>query len=246
MTKKTTYLTGLLTASTILVASAQSTLYTTTQDFSQFASWYNGSPVATTSTLYYSDASTVNGIGNTTAAGGVGTPGSLQVTLQGWGNPNGSYAKFPTPDAALAAIAPGSSWATGVTASSGTFSFDLYCPAGFTGGYQGFGMSLGYWDNNWTQTQWHDDASFSYSSFTGADGNTWRHYSVAYTTTATAVSGQLQDLELGVFMNIDGADAGKLAYIDNIQVQAVPEPGTMALAAMGGAALLFWRSRTVR
>lgn len=37
--------------------------------------------------------------------------------------------------------------------------------------------------------------------------------------------------------------AGNQIIIDNVVVTAVPEPGTMALAAMGGVALLFWHRR---
>jgi hypothetical protein len=37
-----------------------------------------------------------------------------------------------------------------------------------------------------------------------------------------------------------------VAQIEAIRIQAVPEPGTMALAVMGGAAMLFLRRRSVR
>lgn len=238
----------MLTVSTVLVASGQTTLYTTANDFAQFASWWNGSPGGITSSLYYSVASNMNGIGNTTAPGETGTFGSLQVTNQNWGNPNGSYAPtLPFPDVALAAIAPGSSWATGVTASSGTISFDLYAPVAFTGSYQSFGFSIYYYNNDWSTAQAANFATGSYTTFTGDDGNTWRHYNVPYTT-AASVPGQLQGFELGVFMNNDPVDNGKLVYIANIQALAtpVPEPTTMALAAMGGAALLSLRRRTMR
>lgn len=246
MTKKIINLTGLLAVSTALTASAQSTLYTTVQDFSQFASWDGAAPNAVTSSLYYSVASTVNGIGNTTAAGGVGTPGSLQVTLTGWGNPNGTYANsFTVPSAALNAIAPGSSYASGFTASSGTISFDLYAPVAFTGSYDSLGFSIGSRTADWSGQTWGNFGSGSYTTFTGADGNTWYHYDVAYTTTALANPAAFY---LGFFNNNDSVDNGKAVYIDNIQALATPtpEPSTMALAAMGGAALLFFRRRAAR
>lgn len=246
MIKKTMCLTGLLAVSTVLTASAQTTLYTTAQDFGQFGGWWAGTPSAITSSLYYSFASTVNGIGNTTAAGGAGTPGSLQLTVQSWGNPSGANPQVAFTDPELAAIAPGSSTAGGITASSGTLSFDLYAPVPFTGSYDAFGFSMSYWVN-WNQSSWQDLSTGSYTTFTGADGNTWRHYNLAYTLPGSA-SGTVNGFEMPFLCNVDGADAGKLIYVDNVQVLVTPapEPATMALAAVGGAALLFLRRRAGR
>jgi hypothetical protein len=83
-----------------------------------------------------------------------------------------------------------------------------------------------------------------YTTFTGADGNTWRHYEVAYTTPATV---GLQGLKLPFMMNVDGVDAGKTIYVDNIQViTAVPEPRDFALAVVGllGVLIFIRRRRT--
>lgn len=124
-----------------------------------------------------------------------------------------------------------------MVAASGIFSFDLY--AGNLPSWYQFGITLNY-DN-------HFDTFFSSSAtgFVGADGNTWQHIEVPYTTTATALS----YFGMSVAENTDGSvSAGKLIYVDNIQVLAapVPEPTTMALAAMGGVAVLLLRRRTVR
>ena len=62
-------------------ASAQISLYTTANDFGLF----NGG-AGTVSSLYYSDSTTVNGIGNTVNPGGVDGVGSLQLTATGGWN----------------------------------------------------------------------------------------------------------------------------------------------------------------
>ena len=101
--KKTLYLTGLLTLSTALFASAQSSLFTTTNDFAQF-----DNSTSVVSSVYYSVASTVNGIGNTSNPGGTGGVGSLQLdSIVGYNFvPGGS---FPGPTyAAFQALSPGS------------------------------------------------------------------------------------------------------------------------------------------
>ena len=76
--KKTMYLTGLLTMSAVLAASAQTSLYTTYEDWqaawvSQGSQWGNPAPVAVST--FGADASTINGLGNPTAPGGAGTSG---------------------------------------------------------------------------------------------------------------------------------------------------------------------------
>jgi hypothetical protein len=226
MMKKTMYLTGLLTMSTVLIASAQS-LYTTTNDFAQF------NP-NTTSSLYYSDSSTVNGVGNTSNPGGTGGIGSLQLTLAGgWGGIADAPGQAGN-QGFLTAIDPGATAGASTVAGSGTLTFDVYT-ANITSWYQ-FGVLFNY-DNNWTPF-----FSSSTSSFTGADGNTWTHVVVPYTINATSLS----YFGFSIMENADSVVAGETVYVDNFQVAAAPEPGTMALAAIGGASLLFWRRRAVR
>lgn len=237
MMKKTMYLTGLLAVSAVLVASAQSSLYTTTNDFGQF----NGG-AGTVSSDYYSVSSTVNGIGNSSNPGGTGGVGSLQLTASGgWGQWSAG-SDFPgMTAAAFSALSLGSTrpWspesgygAGTMLASSGTMTFDLY-GGNFTD-WNWWGITLNY--------DGHFDTFFASTSsnFTGADGNTWTHYVIPYTTSAASLS----YFGMGIAFNT-GSIANETFYVDNFQVAPVPEPSSMALAAMGGAALLFFRRRSV-
>ena len=63
-----------------------------------------------------------------------------------------------------------------------------------------------------------------------------------FTTTFTTGSSVTGDLYVGAQYVGDGKIQ---ASVDNFRLDAspVPEPGTMALAALGGMSLLFWRRR---
>ncbi len=212
------------------------TLFTTTDDFGLF----NGG-AGTASSLYYSDRSTVNGIGNTASPGAAGGVGSLQLTSPGGWSGWLSGSDFPGATAALfSAIDPGgfrpwspeSGWGAGTfVAHSGIITFDLY--GGNLTDWNWWGINFnydGYWGPFWATTS---------SSFTGADGRTWTHYEVPYTINATAGATYFG---MGFAENA-GTIAGETFYVDNFQVTAVPEPGTSALLGLGLTGFLLRRRR---
>ena len=210
-------------------ASAQVSLFTTTNDFALF----NGGAGAV-NLSYDSDTSTVNGIGNAANPGGASGIGALELTApggwSGWvsgsGAPGqaGNQAFMSAIDpGAIAAYSAGSGYGPGtLVAYSGTMSFDLY-GGNFTD-WNWFGITLNYngtWTPFWASTS---------SSFTGADGQTWTHYEVPYTI--NAVSAGLTYFEFGIAEN-SGSIAGQTFYVDNFQATVVPEPTTVALLALG-------------
>lgn len=215
------------------------TLFTTTNDFSQFVGG-----AGAVSSLYYSESSSVNGVGNTVNPGGADAVGSLQLTAPGGWNGWIGGSDFSGPSLGLFnAIAPGSTrpWspesgysAGTLVAYAGTISFDLY-RGNFTD-WNWFGINFnynGYWGPFWATTSY---------DFTGADGRTWTHFEVPYTLNATA---GITYFGMALAENA-GSIAGQIFYVDNFQV-VVPEPSSFALLSMGGlAALDFLRRRAGR
>jgi hypothetical protein len=216
-------------------ASAQ-VLFTTTDDFGLF----NGG-AGVVSSAYYSDNSTVNGIGNTSNAGGAGTAGSLQLTATGgWGWLGSS--DFPGPTAAsFQAIDPGgarpwsaeSGYGPGtVIPNSGTITFDVY--RGNLTDWNQWGVGFNY-DSNWGVFFGTE------SDFTGADGRTWTHYVIPYTLNAQSIS----YFGMGIGQNASVNVAGETFYVDNIQIVAVPEPSTFVLLGLGMLSLFYVVRRRV-
>jgi hypothetical protein len=207
--------------------SAQVSLFTTTDDFGQFNS-------GTVSSLYYSDSSTVNGLGNTVNPGGAGGIGSLQLTAGGgWGGLSDAPGEAGN-QGFLSALDPGAVAGSSLASYSGTLSYDVY--RGNLTDWNQFGVIFNY-DNNWNSF-----FSSTTTDFTGADGTTWTHITIPYTINATSLS----YFGFSVAENTGGGTSGETIYVDNFQVTSVPEPGTTAVLALGGVALLFFRRRSGR
>jgi hypothetical protein len=72
----------------------------------------------------------------------------------------------------------------------------------------------------------------------------------AVLTQTTDTGGGNPSADYAIFSNVSGSSDTLTLSIPNggglegFQIVAVPEPGTMALAALGGASLLFWRRRS--
>lgn len=207
-------------------------LYSTANDFAQFAS---GAGV--TSSTYYSVASTVNGIGNTSNPGGTGSIGSLQLVSSGGYTGDLSGSDFPIDQATLSALDPGalapysagSGYGPGtVYANSGILTFDLY--GGNLTDWNQFGITLNYNGNYSTFFP------ATTSNVTGADGRTWTQCVIDYNI--NAVVGGLTYFGVSIAQNDAGDTAGEVLNIDNIQISAVPEPAPTAFLAAIGAAFL--------
>ncbi len=151
--KKLALLSAGIVSFALLSAHAQTvTLFTTTNDFSQWSA-NAGSTISADST-WSADTSTVNGVGNITAAGASGTSGSLSVT---WASSVGGFNEIAAAPgesgnaAFLSAIDPGSSGNNSV-AYSGVLFLDYSVPDNEGGSYFGLGILLQYAANGYYGT----------------------------------------------------------------------------------------------
>jgi hypothetical protein len=191
-------------------------LFQTQDDFSGWSS--NGSSSSSTATQATpdSDGSSINALGNTSNAGGTGTPGSLLET-QSSGTYNFDYSQGEQSNSAfLAALG-----------ASGTLSLDFTMPANNGGSYFNLGVVI----NATGQF-----GQFFPSAAPVNDGNGFFTEQVAYTITPESPFSYFQ---LGTIFNSNYDSAAPASFtLDNIQLVTVPEPASLSILGMGGLVLL--------
>lgn len=220
------------------IVNAQTSLFTTTNDFSQWTA-LNGATL-TLDNSFSSDSSSINGLGNTTDAGASGTSGSMLIDLSSWtgGNYN-NLVNAPSEGgnaAFLSAVDPGSSGNNSVAA-SGNFYVDYSVPQTSSGTYFGFVALLQYDANGYY-------GQFGTSSTTdlGIQNNYGQEVYRA-TIPYTINAGQFNGFGFTLVYNSDYTGIALPFTIDNITVSAVPEPGTIAVLGLGFASLMLIRRR---
>jgi hypothetical protein len=230
-------------------ANAQlTTLYTTQQDFT---GWTNGggSPVTTwgPTGTYDADGSSVNGVGNNTAAGAAGTPGALQINTGSNGigyvytvfSPN-----LSSNTAALAQVDPGFVAGGGLVAASSTM-YMTYTNPSMVGpdAYVQVGVDLSYAPNYY-------NIYFPTSTINDGVIDGLQTYTAVIPYSVTAGTGT--GFSISPFFNagVYGSGVSGVSnvltgpfYVDNFQVtaQAVPEPATIGLLGVASTLLLARR-----
>ncbi len=232
---------GMLAPGLYTAVDAQSTLFTTANDFSLWSG--NAGSTTSADSTWSADGSTVNGVGNTTAPGGSGTSGSLLIQ---WANSVGSFNEIATaPSEGLAfvqALDPGAYDAgagqIGTVAGSGNIYLDYSLPSTVSGNYFQLGVMLQYPGNGYY------GPTFSSSStdlgFQDNLGEEVFQATIPYTISAGSGYG----FGFGIMYNSNYSPANPF-HVDDITVSAVPvpEPATVALMGASLAGLAFFRRR---
>jgi PEP-CTERM motif len=215
------------------VASAQ-VLYTTQQDFAPATSASStdvtvGPPGVTGDT----DGSTINGLGNATHPGGVGTAGALflQANVLGYEQVNLGDEAANAPF--LAALKNNTKlsldYTLPQTLTTGTNGyFQISWVFNWTGGYQGFNNNAFF--NGANLAAGAHTVTFDYSALQAGLPTTQPSY-----------------FQLFLILNSGGSltpGADVQVYVDNIAV--VPEPASLTLLGLGIPALIFVARRTRR
>jgi len=219
-------------------ANAQTSLFTTYDDFSAFTAGWGAAPSA--DNTFSTDLSAVNGIGNLSAPGAAGTSGSLLCApWNGWG----AVATGPSQGGNLAflqAIDPGTDGNNTVPL-SGNFYIDYTLPDNEGGNHFHVGVLLQYAANGYFGTSFSGDLGGAETDL-GYTDPTYGEEVYRATIPYTIVAGAWGGLGFGVMVDTDYNPALPF-YIDNISVSAVPEPGTIALLGLGLAGLGCIRRR---
>jgi hypothetical protein len=220
------------------LANAQTTLFTTYDDFSAFSAGWGGAPSA--DSLFSTDPGTVNGIGNLSNPGAAGTSGSLLCApWNGWG----AVATGPSQGgnvAFLQAIDPGTDGINTVPL-SGSFLIDYTLPDNEGGAHFHVGVLLQYAANGYFGTSFSGDPGGAETDLGYTDpiyGEEVFRATIPY----TIVAGQWNGLGFGVMVDTD-YNPSLPFHIDNISVVAAPEPGVVALIGLGLTGSIIIRRR---
>jgi hypothetical protein len=228
--KRILALSGGALAFLVQTASAQTTtLLTTTNDFLSSSS---SEFIALPNSDADLDGSGINGLGNTTAPGAAGTPGSVGLTWQ-----SGTFDSVM-----LTPGEQGNAAFLNALETAGTLSFDYTTPEAGEGTYFQLGLVLNY--------QGEFDQLFGTTTDLG-EGVT--QTTIDFTAeSAKLISQQALDegsfsyFQLGVVYNSNFDAPDSPFTVDNFQVMAAPEPATYAMMGAGLAGLMMIRRRRSR
>jgi hypothetical protein len=206
-----------LAVSFVSTASA-AVLFTTQEDFGAWDGNNPGAELVSGDT----DARTVNGLGNTTAAGGSGTAGALTISIAGGFNQ--TYSAGEQGNAPFISLMRELSDTPGAT-----ISMDYVGPTGVT-------------------SYWQPLLHFNYDGFWGGispastvDNGTYQ--TALYNISELTIPATLTYFQIGLTSNNGAAEVGKTFTIDNIQT--VPEPAS-AVGALLVVAVAPARRRGLR
>jgi len=213
------------TLALVLQNAPAQTLFTTENDFT---GWSGTGFTATSTSSVDLDGGTINGLGNTTAAGATGTAGSLSLT---WGS--GTYDNIDSPGE------QGNAAFLSALEQASTLTYEYTTPPAGTGSYFQLGLVLNY--------QGGFDQLFPASTANlggGVTEATFNFSTEASTLTAAQSTdgGSFSYFQLGVIYN-SNYNTDTPFTLDDIAVTPAPEPGMMELFGLGVLGLMKFARR---
>lgn len=187
--------------------------------FSTMEDWtgWTGNNSGTASAASDLDGGTVNGLGNTSAAGGAGTAGGLSISIAGTFNQTyspGEQGNAPFIDLMR----------TLSDIDAPTVAVDLIPPTGVTSYFQPL-------------------LHFNYDGFWGGlapvstvDNGTYT--TVTYNLNSLTIPATLSYFQIGITSNSGGDEVGKTITVDNMRTLAIPEPTGAAMLSMSALTLV--------